>query len=85
LKYLGSSGKQGCQRIACFPLLGTAVFAGMLGVTLFAVFLTPVFYILGWFGGGKPSSPSAPQSTPEGARAALMVRSAEGLHGGHAT
>jgi hypothetical protein len=24
--------------------LGTAVFAGMLGVTLFGIFLTPVFY-----------------------------------------
>ena len=34
--------------------LGTAVFAGMLGVTLFGVFLTPVFfYVLGWFGGGN--------------------------------
>jgi HAE1 family hydrophobic/amphiphilic exporter-1 len=25
--------------------LGTAVFAGMLGVTLFGLFLTPVFYV----------------------------------------
>jgi multidrug efflux pump len=25
-------------------LLGTAVFAGMLGVTLFGIFLTPVFF-----------------------------------------
>jgi hydrophobe/amphiphile efflux-1 (HAE1) family protein len=31
--------------------LGTAVFAGMLGVTLFGIFLTPVFfYVLQWFG-----------------------------------
>jgi multidrug efflux pump len=30
--------------------LGTAVFAGMLGVTLFGIFLTPVFYyIIQWF------------------------------------
>ncbi len=30
--------------------LGTAVFAGMLGVTLFGIFLTPVFYyVLQWF------------------------------------
>jgi hypothetical protein len=29
--------------------LGTAVFAGMLGVTLFGIFLTPVFfYVLQW-------------------------------------
>jgi len=26
--------------------LGTAVFAGMLGVTLFGIFLTPVFYFV---------------------------------------
>nr|WP_280513664.1 hypothetical protein [Aidingimonas halophila] len=25
--------------------LGTAVFAGMIGVTLFGLFLTPVFYV----------------------------------------
>jgi multidrug efflux pump len=25
-------------------MLGTAVFSGMLGVTLFGIFLTPVFY-----------------------------------------
>ncbi|HEY7423897.1 MAG TPA: efflux RND transporter permease subunit [Gemmataceae bacterium] len=31
--------------------LGTAVFAGMLGVTLFGIFLTPVFfYVIQWFG-----------------------------------
>ena len=30
--------------------LGTAVFAGMIGVTLFGVFLTPVFYyVVRWF------------------------------------
>src|SRR4029077_10897517 len=34
--------------------LGTAVFAGMLGVTLFGIFLTPVFYyVVQWFGGKK--------------------------------
>ena len=26
--------------------LGTAVFAGMLGVTIFGIFLTPVFYVM---------------------------------------
>ena len=31
--------------------LGTAVFGGMLGVTLFGIFLTPVFYyVIQWFG-----------------------------------
>jgi len=34
--------------------LGLAVFAGMLGVTLFGIFLTPVFfYVLQGFGGVK--------------------------------
>lgn len=38
--------------------LGTAVFSGMLGVTLFGVFLTPVFfYVIQWFGHtDKPTS-----------------------------
>ena len=30
--------------------LGTAVFTGMLGVTFFGIFLTPVFYyVIQWF------------------------------------
>ena len=30
-------------------ILGTAVFAGMLGVTMFGIFLTPVFfYVIDW-------------------------------------
>jgi multidrug efflux pump len=34
--------------------LGTAVFSGMIGVTLFGVFLTPVFFfVLMWFGKDK--------------------------------
>jgi hypothetical protein len=34
--------------------LGTAVFSGMLGVTLFGVFLTPVFfYTIDWLGGTR--------------------------------
>jgi multidrug efflux pump len=34
--------------------LGTAVFSGMLGVTLFGIFLTPVFYyVIQWFGQTK--------------------------------
>jgi multidrug efflux pump len=35
--------------------LGTAVFAGMLGVTLFGIFLTPVFYYsIQWFADRRP-------------------------------
>ncbi len=34
--------------------LGVAVFSGMLGVTLFGIFLTPAFYyVIQWFGGKK--------------------------------
>ncbi|MGH7221879.1 MAG: efflux RND transporter permease subunit, partial [Gemmataceae bacterium] len=36
--------------------LGTAVFAGMLGVTLFGIFLTPVFYyVIQWFKDRRPT------------------------------
>jgi multidrug efflux pump len=45
--------------------LGTAVFAGMLGVTLFGIFLTPVFfYVLQWFGRDLPSDTRHPSPTP---------------------
>ncbi len=45
--------------------LGIAVFSGMLGVTLFGIFLTPVFfYVIQWFGGkpkgGQPPAPALP-------------------------
>jgi multidrug efflux pump len=36
--------------------LGTAVFSGMIGVTLFGIFLTPVFYyVIMWLGGPGPA------------------------------
>src|SRR5262249_23320408 len=45
--------------------LGTAVFAGMIGVTLFGIFLTPVFfYVVRWFSG---------PGTPEGAAIAEVL------------
>ncbi len=38
--------------------LGTAVFSGMLGVTFFGIFLTPVFYyVISWFGERTSSRP----------------------------
>jgi multidrug efflux pump len=45
--------------------LGTAVFSGMLGVTLVGIFLTPVFfYALQWFGRAPTTvGQSAPEST----------------------
>jgi multidrug efflux pump len=49
--------------------LGTAVFAGMLGVTVFGIFLTPVFYyVVRWFSerrGGNASDTAAPQPPAE--------------------
>jgi multidrug efflux pump len=49
--------------------LGTAVFGGMVGVTLFGIFLTPVFYyVIQWF--GTPPRPAIPNEsngpTPDG-------------------
>lgn len=44
--------------------LGTAVFSGMIGVTLFGIFLTPVFYyVMTWFGAGAVAPP--PSGTPD--------------------
>jgi multidrug efflux pump len=50
--------------------LGTAVFAGMIGVTLFGIFLTPVFYsVVRWFSGRGLATPeSVPaHGSPDGA------------------
>jgi multidrug efflux pump len=48
--------------------LGTAVFSGMLGVTLFGIFLTPVFYyVIQWFGSKKPEDLD-PKKAAEGER-----------------
>jgi outer membrane protein, multidrug efflux system len=47
--------------------MGTAVFAGMIGVTLFGLFLTPVFYVvLMKLGSRKPKTASAPGHPPLG-------------------
>jgi hypothetical protein len=48
--------------------LGVAVFSGMLGVTLFGIFLTPIFfYVIQWLsdlrGGGPKVVPAAPDGT----------------------
>jgi multidrug efflux pump len=41
--------------------LGIAVFSGMLGVTFFGLFFTPVFYVvIRWFTERKPAAPKAP-------------------------
>jgi hypothetical protein len=48
--------------------LGIAVLSGMIGVTLFGIFLTPVFYyVLTGFGGEKkPAGPAASGPLPDG-------------------
>jgi hypothetical protein len=49
--------------------LGTAVFAGMIGVTMFGIFLTPVFYsVVRRFSGRTPGEPALPH-VPDAARA----------------
>jgi multidrug efflux pump len=43
--------------------LGTAVFSGMLGVTVFGIFFTPVFYsVVMWFA-GRPHVDAPPAGT----------------------
>ncbi|HEX3726449.1 MAG TPA: multidrug efflux RND transporter permease subunit [Pirellulales bacterium] len=63
--------------------LGTAVFGGMLGVTLFGIFLTPVFYyVIQWFNDlrirrrTRPSPPAKPR--PSG-RFLRWMRAVPGL------
>jgi multidrug efflux pump len=41
--------------------LGIAVFSGMIGVTIFGIFFTPVFYVvIRWFTERKPTLPATP-------------------------
>jgi multidrug efflux pump len=55
-------------------MLGTAVFAGMLGVTLFGIFLTPVFfYVIQWFADRR----EARKSAREDAERAAVARAAD--------
>jgi multidrug efflux pump len=47
--------------------LGTAVFTGMLGVTFFGIFLTPVFFsVIMKFFGRQPAAKATPIPSPEG-------------------
>src|SRR5438552_11317820 len=57
--------------------LGTAVFAGMLGVTLFGIFLTPVFfYVIQWFIDlrGKPAAVLEEAAAPVNGEAAPAAK-----------
>jgi hypothetical protein len=44
--------------------MGTAVFAGMIGVTIFGLFLTPVFYFLLMKWGEDRRKPAEPPVPP---------------------
>jgi multidrug efflux pump len=47
--------------------LGVAVFSGMLGVTFFGIFLTPIFYyVITAFGGTTPHEPPLAEVRPHG-------------------
>jgi multidrug efflux pump subunit AcrB len=60
--------------------LGTAVFAGMLGVTLFGIFLTPVFfYVIQWF--TRAGRAEEPEYAPAGAAGHTPQPA---VNGGHA-
>jgi hypothetical protein len=55
--------------------LGTAVFSGMIGVTLLGVFLTPVFHLLLiWLWERRPVVPTSHPPVDETARKALPSR-----------
>jgi multidrug efflux pump len=70
--------------------LGTAVFSGMIGVTVFGLLLTPVFYavIIGWSGhksavpaAATPHAPAVPvhETKVDGAAPAGSITTAEGM------
>jgi hypothetical protein len=55
--------------------LGTAVFAGMIGVTLFGLFLTPVFfYVVRSLVRRRTPAPSRPDSESHAAHEVIPVR-----------
>src|SRR5439155_8768934 len=62
--------------------LGTAVFAGMLGVTLFGIFLTPVFfYVIEWIADQSESEPATLNALTELEGAGVLVHSGGHLNG----
>ena len=62
--------------------LGTAVFSGMLGVTLFGIFLTPVFFFaIDWLGGTRLFASQAMTMASNGLLAIVTLRPARNLVG----
>jgi multidrug efflux pump len=63
--------------------LGTAVFSGMLGVTLFGLFLTPVFFFtIDWLGGTPLFASRAMRRAGKLSAGLLRLRPITGLAGG---
>ena len=61
--------------------LGIAVFSGMLGVTFFGIFLTPVFYyVIQWFGGVKPAGAGGGNRTNSQELAAALDTASSETH-----
>jgi multidrug efflux pump len=62
--------------------LGTAVFAGMIGVTLFGLFLTPVFYsVVRWFSDKGPADAAlAHMTVTVPARTIPKEQGTDGVH-----
>src|SRR5262249_28354737 len=64
--------------------LGVAVFSGMLGVTLFGIFFTPVFYVvIRWFSGPGKTAGGTGAGPDRGKAATSDGATAEGPHTGH--
>jgi len=65
--------------------LGTAVFSGMLGVTLFGIFLTPVFYyVIQWFADRRALAMASPEDGTLPASEVFLTHVAvDDGHGGH--
>jgi multidrug efflux pump len=63
--------------------LGTAVFSGMLGVTLFGIFFTPVFYVvIRWFterAGPAPAEPVKAAMATDGSTTTPVATSPDGI------
>jgi multidrug efflux pump len=64
--------------------LGTAVFAGMLGVTLFGIFLTPVFYyVIQWINDRREGANGGAGPYPLSATAPVRLPLDDDGHGRH--
>jgi multidrug efflux pump subunit AcrB len=65
--------------------LGVAVFSGMLGVTLFGIFFTPVFYVvIRWLTSRKESAPP-PHALPESPVVKQVEAAPAAVHDGATT